>query len=115
MSSSLKMLALASLIVIGGCASRPTAQSPSAAAAPAPASAQASATAPRIVKSKNGTYDGEVFGTPAPNCKFAKLKIGMTYREVNSLIGAPDDIFRHETGKRWIPFYFGNDAQRMQA
>ena len=32
-----------------------------------------------------------------------------------SLIGAPDDIFRHETGKRWIPFYFGNDAQRMQA
>ncbi|HEU4621959.1 MAG TPA: hypothetical protein VFS42_07025 [Burkholderiaceae bacterium] len=35
-------------------------------------------------------------------------------REVNELIGAPFDMVRHETGKRWIPFYFGNDAQRLQ-
>ena len=58
---------------------------------------------------------GEIVGTPRPGGKFAKLKIGMTMREVNGLIGAPDDLVRHETGKRWIPFYFGDDAQRMQA
>ena len=38
----------------------------------------------------------------------------MTMREVNGLIGAPDDLIRHETGKRWIPFYYGNYAQRME-
>ena len=53
-------------------------------------------------------------GTPAANSKFAKLQIGMTMREVTGLIGGPDDMIRHETGKRWIPFYFGNDAQRLQ-
>jgi hypothetical protein len=42
------------------------------------------------------------------------LQIGMTMSEVSKLIGAPDDMTRHETGKRWIPFYFGNDAQRLQ-
>jgi hypothetical protein len=68
-----------------------------------------------VVKSQDGTFDGEIVGTPAANSKFAKLKIGMTMREVNGLIGAPDDLIRHETGKRWIPFYFGDDAQRMQA
>jgi hypothetical protein len=42
------------------------------------------------------------------------LQIGMTMEEVSTLIGAPDNMIRHETGKRWIPFYFGNDAQRLQ-
>jgi hypothetical protein len=23
-------------------------------------------------------------------------------------------MYRHETGKRWIPFYSGNDSQRFQ-
>lgn len=39
----------------------------------------------------------------------------MSMREVANLIGGPHDISRHETGKRWIPFYFGNDAQRVEA
>lgn len=39
----------------------------------------------------------------------------MTMREVSAQIGAADDMVRHETGKRWIPFYYGNDAQRLQA
>ena len=68
----------------------------------------------KIVKSTDGSFEGEIVGTIAPNSRFSKLKIGMTMAEVNSLIKAPDDLMRHETGKRWIPFYFGDDAQRMQ-
>ena len=29
--------------------------------------------------------------------------------------GAPGRLHTYESGKRWIPFYFGNDARRMQA
>ncbi len=54
-------------------------------------------------------------GTPRPGSKFSKLQIGMTLSEINALIGTPDDLTRNETGKRWIPFYFGNDSQRLQA
>lgn len=83
-----------------------------------PAATPAAPPAPRntqIVKSTDGSLEGEVVGTIAPNSRFSKLKIGMTLSEVNALIKAPDDLKRHETGKRWIPFYYGNDAQRMQA
>lgn len=67
-----------------------------------------------MVKSRNGAYEGEIVGNIAPNSRFAKLQIGMTMAEVSSMIGAADDMHRHETGKRWIPFYFGNDSQRIQ-
>lgn len=83
-----------------------------------PAATPAATPAPnntKIVKSTDGSFEGEIVGTIAPNSRFSKLKIGMTLSEVNALIKAPDDLKRHETGKRWIPFYYGNDAQRMQA
>ena len=117
-------------LAVTGCATR----SESAAPAPAPAdtagrpvppasqgaqavpAARSGATpATRIVKSRDGRFEGEMVGTPAPGSKFARLAIGMTMEEVTRLIGGPDNIVRHETGKRWIPFYYGNDAQRMQA
>lgn len=107
------MAALALTALIAGCASKPPASqapAPTATATKAPASASDA----RIVKSRNGAFDGEIVGTPRADSKFAKLQIGMTMREVSNLIGAPDNIDRHETGKRWIPFYFGNDAQRME-
>ena len=59
------------------------------AAAPAP---QPTSPSGRIVKSQDGTFDGEIIGTPAAGSKFSKLRIGMTMREVNGLIGAPDDL-----------------------
>ena len=117
---SLALVAICALFA--GCSSAPpaagqgSAPPPSAAAAPP---AQANAPSPfgptRVVKSRDGKFDGEIVGTPARNSKFAKLQIGMQMEEVTALIGGPDNIVRHETGKRWIPFYFGSDAQRMQA
>lgn len=96
---------LAASFLLIGCASKPTATQ---------TATPSTGPAPKIVKSKNGQFEGEIIGTPAPRSQFAKLQIGMTMREVSDLIGAPHDMVRHETGKRWIPFYFGNDAQRLQ-
>jgi hypothetical protein len=54
-------------------------------------------------------------GTPAADAKFAKLQIGMDTNEVQEILGrSPDRSHSYESGKRWIPFYFGNDALRMQ-
>jgi hypothetical protein len=62
------------------------------------------------------TDKGEIIGTPAPNSKFAKLTIGMTMAQVQDVMDhAPDRTDTHETGKRWIPFYFGTDARRLEA
>ena len=113
MTIKLTMAILAASALIVGCASKPAANQ-SNAPAPAATKTQPSTPGARVVKSRNGTFDGEIVGTPAPRSKFAKLQIGMTMSEVSKLIGAPDDMTRHETGKRWIPFYFGNDAQRLE-
>lgn len=108
--------------VLGACSTMAPSPSQPAAAAAAAAPSDASS-APvrtdeygpvRMVRSRDGSYDGEIIGTPVPNGKLSRLAIGMTFEEVTSLIGGPDRMVRHETGKRWIPFYFGSDAQRLQ-
>ena len=113
---SIAVLMMAGLLT--ACASNSsttTSASPAAtpvpAASPAPAAKAANT---RVVKSMDGTFEGELVGNIAPKSQFAKLKIGMTMAEVNALIKAPNDMKRHETGKRWIPFYYGVDAQRVQ-
>ncbi|HZF78878.1 MAG TPA: hypothetical protein VEZ89_03720 [Rubrivivax sp.] len=80
-------------------------------------SSKAAATQPggQPVKSRDGTFTGEVVGTAAPGSKFARLQIGMQMKEVQDILGrAPDRLHTYESGKRWIPFYFGNDVRRMQ-
>jgi hypothetical protein len=102
--------------LLAACAT-PPAGNPAATPAPATAASKPGPAAGpvRIVKSRDGSYDGEVVGTPAPDSKFAQLQIGMSGPEVNTLMGRmPDRSHTYETGKRWIPFYYGNDAIRMQ-
>lgn len=106
-----KTLAVAALVAMAGCAHQ---QQPASAAAPA-GGATADAADVHTVKSRDGKFDGEIVGTIAPGSKFSKLKIGMEFNEVTQLIGGPTNMNTNETGKRWIPFYFGNDATRMQA
>ena len=113
-ATSAAMLALA---LVTGCASTGQPQTSTAPAARAPA---ASSTAPtsantRVVKSRDGSYTGEISGVPATDSKFAKLLIGMEMNEVQKIVGRfPDELHSYESGKRWIPFYFGNDARRVQ-
>jgi hypothetical protein len=108
-------------ILLAACATTSQITTQTGTSAPAPATAtaapaQASPFGPtRVVKSRDGKFEGEIVGTPARNGKFATLQIGMQMEEVTALIGGPDNMIRHETGKRWIPFYFGSDAQRIQA
>lgn len=52
---------------------------------------------------------------PKSGSKFARVQPGMSIKEVNAAIGMPTDTDSHESGKRWIPFYFGNDARRLEA
>jgi hypothetical protein len=115
-SASLCLALAASALLAAGCASNSTQPAGKAAAAePAPASA-APASGGKVVKSRDGSFEGEVIGTPAPGSKFAKLAIGMRMAEVQTVMTrAPDRSHTYESGKRWIPFYFGNDARRMQA
>ncbi len=68
----------------------------------------------RTVKSRDGKFEGELLGTVVQGGKFSKLQIGMPMNEVLGLIGGPDGTDSHETGKRWIPFYFGGDARRIE-
>lgn len=69
----------------------------------------------RVVKSADGLLKGEIVGTPAPGSKFDKLKIGMTLKQVENLIGQPNDTDSRITGKQYQPFYFGGDTQRTEA
>lgn len=45
---------------------------------------------------------------------FAKLAIGMSRKQVHDLIGPPTDERTYNTGKMWIPFYFGKDIIRLE-
>lgn len=70
---------------------------------------------PKVVKSRDGTFDGEVYGNIPPNSKWAKLQIGMQQPEVERLIGVTSNIRGYVTAKAFIPFYFGTDSHRYEA
>ena len=109
-----RIAAIAAASVLCAACSTPG-QKNNAAGAATPAAAQPQKNA-RPVKSRDGSFTGEMIGTPAANSKFAKLQIGMNINEVQDVLGrSPDRTHSYESGKRWIPFYFGNDARRMQA
>lgn len=65
-------------------------------------------------KAAPAVVEGTIIGKPAPGSKFAKLKLGMTSKQVIALIGQPNDQSSHPTGKSAIPFYFGPDRWAME-
>lgn len=97
---------------------------PAKTAQPAKAEPAAAATAggtagkacnPCAMKSKDGTFEGEVYGTIPPGSKWAKLQIGMHQSEVERILGVTSNIRAYVTAKAWIPFYFGGDSHRYEA
>jgi len=113
MSLLSRSMILTAAVLMTGCANQPASTSSSSDTANTSAN-KTTQTSASPAKTKENQPEGEIIGTPAKSSKFAKLQLGHTFREVSDLIGAPDDILRHETGKRWIPYYFGSDAQRLQ-
>lgn len=102
---------ICAVAILAACASK-TSPAPSHSTAPTPAPTSAATPA---ATSRDGSYQGEITGKARPGSKFATLAIGMGMEEVQSAMGrAPDRLHTYESGKRWIPFYFGNDARRMQ-
>lgn len=65
--------------------------------------------------SQSATSRDAIVGTPVAGSGFSKLTIGMDMQATQDVMGrAPDKFHTYESGKRWIPFYFGSDARRMQ-
>ncbi len=56
--------------------------------------------------------DSRIDGNFPSGSPFAKLKLGMTQGQVHEILGQPTDTKTYQTGKVWIPFYFGPDAMR---
>ncbi|MGX5652681.1 hypothetical protein ACWKW4_20695 [Hydrogenophaga borbori] len=103
-----RLILIAALTVLGACSSPSTRPS-------APSTAPA-ADGTQSATSRDGSFQGEVTGKVRPGSRFARLQIGMGMDEVQTLMDrAPDRSHSYESGKRWIPFYFGNDARRLQA
>lgn len=69
------------------------------------------------VKGRNGV-EGEIVGSAKPGSAFSKLEIGMVLKQVNDILYAAghhdSDCGVYETGKRWIPYYFGGDKSREE-
>ena len=58
--------------------------------------------------------ESHIEGNIPPNAPFAKIKIGMGQGQVHSILGQSTDSKTYQTGKMWIPFYFGNDTLRTE-
>lgn len=48
-----------------------------------------------------------------PNNILLNIQKGMTPEEVRNIVGNPQRQTVYETGKRWVPFYYGTDLRRM--
>jgi outer membrane protein assembly factor BamE (lipoprotein component of BamABCDE complex) len=82
----------------------------SIAAGCASGSKNAAQTAPRAAKSNPA--DSVIEGNFPADSAFAKLQIGMTQGQVHEILGQPSDTKSYQTGKAWMPFYFGRDVMR---
>jgi hypothetical protein len=56
--------------------------------------------------------ESRIEGSFPANSKFAKIKLGMTQGQVHEILGQPTDTKPYQTGKVFIPFYFGPDVMR---
>lgn len=56
----------------------------------------------------------QIIGNIPAGSAFSKLKIGMSSKQTHDLIGEPTDTSNYMTGKMFIPFYFGDDAMRLE-
>ena len=111
-------LSVTAAVVLGlaACGSQPGHTDAQATDGAQPTAETTEATGTRVVRSRDGDFEGEITGQAQPGSKFEQLQIGMSMNEVQEVMeGTPDRFHTYESGKRWIPFYFGNDARRLQA
>lgn len=49
---------------------------------------------------------------PPSNSKFSKIEKGMVDSDVRKILGEPTSSNNYQTGKAWVPFYYGPDTHR---
>ncbi len=68
-----------------------------------------------MMKSRDGTFEGEVYGNIPAGSKWSRLIIGMDQTEVERILGGTShDVRVMPTGKAFIPFYYGTDRHRYE-
>jgi hypothetical protein len=67
-----------------------------------------------LTKEGHSAVTLNVVGNPMNGSKFAKLKIGMSIKQVEELIGAPDWTWQQFTGTDSTPYYTGKDPWLVQ-
>jgi hypothetical protein len=93
----------------------PVAAAPAAEAPAAKSAKPSEAGKPRMMKSRDGTFEGEVYGNIPAGSKWSRLIIGMEQPEVERILGGTShDIRVMPTAKAFIPFYFGTDRHRYE-
>ncbi len=90
------------------CASPPVKTEPPVAAK------EETAPAKEAIRKERAAPEAEIVGKPAAGSKFARLRIGMTLKEVERLIGPPTRQWQHPTEKASTPYYFGPDRWVIQ-
>lgn len=94
----------------------PTPPPPETATAPAAGQVKTgTACNPCAIKSKDGSFEGEVYGNIPASSKWARLRIGMHQSEVERILGVTTNIRGYVTAKAFIPFYYGTDSHRYEA
>ncbi len=58
--------------------------------------------------------ESRIIGDVPADSPFAQIQIGMSQGQVHSILGQPTDSKVYQTGKMWIPFYFGSDTYRTE-
>lgn len=104
----IQAMVFAGVLAAAGCASNKS--SPDAAQNASPG-ANANANA----KANQGNSSGDVFQNNSPaSSPFSQIKEGMSQKQVQDILGPPTDQANYQTGKAFIPFYFGNDVMRFE-
>ncbi|MFO1205024.1 MAG: hypothetical protein U1E63_04710 [Burkholderiales bacterium] len=134
---TLGLATIGALVVLAGCSSVPGGKAGEGSGTSAAPAAASTATASKIGPGMNdrgevidptkvepgygqkvkgiNDWEGEITGKPVPGSKFSELKIGMSFGQVQGILGVPSDQGSYITGKAFIPFFFGSDRYRHEA
>jgi hypothetical protein len=100
------VLLVISALALAGCA----AGSSGGASGGAPAAQQAPTT-----QQASGAQQAPAKGVPAPaGSKLAKVQLDMHPGQVTEIMGEPTSQNSYQTGKAWIPYYYGSDTHRTE-
>jgi hypothetical protein len=107
MARFVSTLVVISALALAGCAARSGGGS-TAAQAPAAEQAPAAKTAPAAQPAPPKSVP------PPAGSKLAKVQLNMHPGQVTEIMGEPTSQNTYQTGKAWIPYYYGSDTHRTE-